>query len=79
MCAPFKKMVKTNKAAKRSGNQQTAVLMFLIMNGCFMLLSDKVTVEASKGDDIIMTKGKLIMRGAKGKGKIDLMLSSSVY
>lgn len=39
----------------------------LLTMGSLMLLS---LVEArDKGDDIIMTKGKLIMRGGKGKGK----------
>lgn len=41
----------------------------LIIMGSLMLLSLGLVEARDKGDDIILTKGKLIMRGGKGKGK----------
>lgn len=48
---------------------------FILVIGLFIVilneLSTDLFVEAGdKGDDIILHKGKIIMRGGKGKGKL---------
>lgn len=56
-----------------SDNQTLSIsssLRLLVVGVCLVLLSGLGGSEArDKGEDIIMTKGKLIMRGGKGKGK----------
>lgn len=48
-------------------------LTTLIVVSSFLILQLTNDVECKdKGDDIIMTKGKLIVRGGKGKGKFYL-------
>lgn len=53
------------------GDMRACEIMYafmLLAAGSLMLLN---SVEAGdKGDDIILTKGKLIMRGGKGKGRL---------
>jgi hypothetical protein len=51
----------------------SAVDFFVLVVGLFVVilneLNDDCLVEAGdKGDDIILHKGKIIMRGGKGKG-----------
>lgn len=58
---------------KRKFNEQKNLILSTMLNGLILLSFSKLSpVEAgSKGDDIILTKGKLIVRGGKGKGKLE--------
>lgn len=64
------KMVKFNLNMRRQ-NRNFKVLLFnlVVISSCLMIYIDSVEARKQEGDDIIMTKGKLIMRGGKGKGK----------
>lgn len=64
------KMVKFNLNMRRQ-NRNFKVLLFnlVVLSSYLMICIDSVKARKQEGDDIIMTKGKLIMRGGKGKGK----------
>ena len=67
-------MAKINRLATKNFNQ-TATLSFIILISCSMLLYQLQAVEAGgKGEDVIMTNGKLILRGGKGKGECLLII-----
>lgn len=61
------RVVEFNQNMKRNIQYQAFLLVFL---NTFLLLKFDCVEARDKGDDIIMTKGKLIMRGGKGKGKL---------
>lgn len=59
-------MVKFNSNMKKI---YTSLAFLLIVLNALTLSNIGGVAARDKGDDIILTKGKLIMRGGKGKGK----------
>lgn len=53
----------------RRQNQSQIVSLLLAVLGSYLVFNIDRIEARKEGDDIIMTKGKLIMRGGKGKGK----------
>lgn len=52
-------------------NNKDKTMLRLLLIGAILLikLADQAVEARDKGDDIILSKGKIIMRGGKGKGE----------
>lgn len=61
----------------RRQNQIRIVLLMLAVLNSYLVINIGQVEARKEGDDIIMTKGKLIMRGGKGKGKNHSIISLS--
>lgn len=69
-------MIKSNRSMKSIC--ETLALLVVILNA--LMLGNLDLVEGrDKGEDIILTKGKLIMRGGKGKGNLILDTGSKSH
>lgn len=66
------RMVKFNRQDMRRQHRSQALALILAALGSYLLFNvNGIEARGDKGgDDIIMTKGKLIMRGGKGRGKV---------
>lgn len=60
----------------RRQNQIRIVLLMLAVLNSYLVINIGQVEARKEGDDIIMTKGKLIMRGGKGKNHSIISLSS---
>lgn len=69
-------MVNFSKGIKGLNENIAVALLFL---SYITLIELTESVEArDKGDDIILSKGKIIMRGGKGKGKCEKSLTNYI-
>ena len=62
--------MRVHKKATGSGGAE----LFVLVIGLFIVILNELSIDfyveaGDKGDDIILHKGKIIMRGGKGKGK----------
>ena len=57
--------------SKMDNSKKDKTLLRLLLIGAILLLklADQIVEARDKGDDIILSKGKIIMRGGKGKGE----------
>lgn len=62
----------SGKLNRSAGNKMLLqqVMQLLILSGFLQLFASGQVLAKDNGDDIIMTKGKLILRGGKGRGRL---------